>query len=1052
VLASSDGSVYVTFFKDTTLPNTTSVISYPHLLKFNSSGGLVWDRTDISTWQLCLDPQGNLFAFVSTGAPVAFRKYSSNGDVLYTREITSGLTIGSDGFPYMESLLSVDWLGQPQLMIHTPSETRLTTNPANNLNKSLTYASRVWYDAAGGLLGAESLSGSIRERFLYFRARGTNEFVYTRAFASLSGFTTYGWVSRGFGAFTGTAQCYFPPSARSADFDRSNAAYFGETYVTPHPNCMPTPVLPQSTGADMVFIRTTTLGNSIYSTNGNGNTNERDVTLAVDTAGRYLFAVGNWSKGADTSHFRFGSSDLTNGGATGTTDFLFLKFKIGNVPLKARAGQDKRTCPGGYTNLDGSAEGGSGNYSYSWSPAVGLSSTTVANPTVTPDSTRAYILTVTDNEGAVAYDTVMVTVDSNFFRPAIILTSGSNPFCEGNSITLQASGGTNYIWSDGNTFTNRVVLKSDTLTVTATGPQGCVATSLPYIAVMNPAPVPPVISPAGSELNLCQGSTAILTASHPDPTAQFTWTPGNATTSSITVGTAGLYSVRVRVSGNSCISSDDQINVRVTPPPTATLSAGGSTTFCEGDSVQLAVSTAAGNTILWSNGATTQSIWVKASGTYSAQVSSPGCTITTNSIAVSVKPKPVTPTISASGNTTFCSGGDVTLTASTSTGGVSWQWSNGATTSSITVNASGTYSVAASLDGCPSASASTPVTVNPAPTGSISSSGNTTFCQGGNVQLNVSTAPGNSILWSNGATIPSITVNTSGTYSAQITSPSGCTINTNSITVTVNSKPATPTVSASGSTTFCSGSSVTLTASSSTGGVSWQWSNGATTSSISVNASGTYTATASINGCTAASAGTTVTVNPLPTGSISASGSTSFCEGDSVQLSVSTAPGNNILWSNGATTQSIWVKTGGTYSVQLTSAQGCTATTNSISTTVLQKPSPVIGQSGNELSVSPAASAYQWYLNGSSISGATGQTITISQGGDYSVVVTGSNGCTATAYHSAVFRVNTPFIVYQAYPNPVTADLRLAYTLKEGGQVTFTIVNDQGASKSWSSR
>jgi hypothetical protein len=107
----------------------------------------------------------------------------------------------------------------------------------------------------------------------------------------------------------------------------------------------------------------------------------------------------------------------------------------------------------------------------------------------------------------------------------------------------------------------------------------------------------------------------------------------------------------------------------------------------------------------------------------------------------------------------------------------------------------------------------------------------------------------------------------------------------------------------------------------------------------------------------------------------------------------------------------------------------------------------VISQSGNELTVSPAAAAYQWYLNGSAISGATGQSLTISQGGDYSVVVTASNGCTATAYHSGVFRLNTSFIDYQAYPNPVTADLKIAYTLKEGGQVTFTILDDQGRQK-----
>jgi hypothetical protein len=1503
VLASSDGSIYVAYVKDSTFLNSSgqpSVTSVSRLLKFNSSGGVVWDRRDIGTRQLDIDPNGNLYALVNTAAPVAFRKYSPNGDELFTREITSA-GVGESPMSVGDVLLSVDRQGQVHLLVYSQTRTNLKTNPANNLGLSVEYATRIWYNATGGLMGAETLTAGIRQVLPYFKAKGTNELVFTYWFPLLTELSHFSWTSKGgLGAVGGRINqpCFIIPNSKSADFDRMGAAYFGETYKSPDPLCHSTLTFPESVGTDMVFIRNTSLESYQYSTNIHGNTDERNVTIAVDTMGKSLYAVGAWSKIKDTSHFRFGNADLTNPGATGTNDFLFLKFQIKNAPLKAKAGFDKRTCPGGYTNLEGSAQGGAGGYSYSWSPAVGLSSATVPNPTVTPDSTREYILTVTDIEGGIAHDTVLVTVDSNFFRPRITLVSGTNPFCEGGSITLQATDGTNYVWSNGETSNYTIVRKTDTLTVTANGPQGCVGTSRPYVAVMTPNPRP-TISPAGYIVNMCQGSPITLTAAHPDPTARFTWSPGGATTASITVTTPGVYSVRARVDGNSCISEAGEVRVQANLPATATISAGGNTTFCEGDSVKLTVTTATGNTILWSNGATTQSIWVKTSGTYSAQVSSPGCTatttnsiavtvkpkpakpiisasgnttfcaggsvtltastnisgvswlwsngattpsitvnasetysvtasvdgcsstsapttvtvnplpnanisaynpttfceggyvrldantptwntvlwsngattrsitinsipesgtysaqittpagctmttnsiavtvkpnppaptvtasgsttfcaggsvtltasstmngatwrwntgattpsitvnnagaynvsatvngcmsvpsgrtnvtvnpmptgsisasgsttfceggsvqlsvstapgntvlwsngattssitanasgtysaqvtspagctVTTNSINVTVKPKPATPTVSASGGTTFCSGGDVTLTASTSTGGVSWQWSNGATTPSITVNASGTYTVTATADGCSSTSsgtavtvnpapagsisasgntifceggnvqlsvstasgnsilwsngattssitvntsgtysaqvtspggctittnsimvtakpkpvtpvvstsgnttfcsggsvtltaststggvswqwsngATTPsitvnasgtytatasingcsstssgtaVTVNPAPAGSISASGNTTFCEGGNVQLSVSTAPGNSILWSNGATTSSITVNTSGTYSAQITSPAGCTITTNSITVTVKPKPATPTVSASGNTTFCSGGNVTLTASTSTSGVSWQWSNGATTSSITVNASGTYTATASINGCSSTSASTTVTVNPAPAGSISASGSTSFCEGDSVQLSVSTAPGNSILWSNGATTQSIWVKTGGTYSVQLTSAQGCTATTNSISTSVLQRPSPAIGQNGNELTVSPAAASYQWYLNGSAISGATSQTITISQGGDYSVVVTGSNGCTATAYHSAVFRVNTSFIAYQAYPNPVTADLRLAYTLKEGGQVTFTIMDDQGRQK-----
>jgi hypothetical protein len=895
VLVSPDGFIFVVAgIGASTTIGSTAVSAGSYLLKFNPSGGLEWARTDIRTEQLAIDPQGNFYSLgggTSPSTTVSFSKYSPAGTLLFIREVTVFLNNN-----VMTPLLSVDWQGQVHLLIHTPSGTRITTIPANNLNITVSFASRLLYDPSGNLLSGESLSGIIRERLPYYKAKGTNQFVYTHLHPSLTLSTTYGWSSRGFGSIRGFAQCYFAPSSQSADFDGSDAAYFGETYTTPPTDCMANPVLPQSEGTDMVFIRSTALGSFVYSTNANGRTNERNVTVAVDTTGRYMFAVGSWSKAADTSHFRFGSSDLVNAGATGTSDFLFLKFKTGAVPLKAKAGPDKTICLGGSATINGAGDGGTGAYTYNWTPATGLSDATVATPVANPTATTSYILTVTDGAGAISRDTMKVVVDTALYRPTILLMGGDNPFCEGRFVELLAGSGSNFTWSNGATGAVLRLTASDSVTVTGVSSQGCTGTSLPFIAVMKPTPVKPTITPAGP-LALCQDSSVVLTASHPDPAVTFSWSPMQTSTASVTVNAAGNYLVSARLDG--CLSNSASVSVTVAPPPTATISATGNTTFCEGDSVKLSVSTASGNTILWSNGAATQSIWVKTGGTYSAQVTSPaGCTITTNSINVTVKPKPATPTISASGSTTFCSGGSVTLTASTSTSGVSWQWSNGATTPSITVNASGTY-----------------------------------------------------------------------------------------------------------------------------------------------------TATASINGCSSTSANTTVTVNPAPTGSISASGSTSLCEGDSVQLTVSTAQGNSILWSNGATTQSIWVKTGGTYSVQLTSAQGCTATTNSISTSVLQRPSPVIGQNGNELTVSPAAASYQWYLNGSAISGATSQTITISQGGDYSVVVTGSNGCTATAYHSAVFRVNTSFIAYQAYPNPVTADLRLAYTLKEGGQVTFTIMDDQGRQK-----
>ena len=96
-----------------------------------------------------------------------------------------------------------------------------------------------------------------------------------------------------------------------------------------------------------------------------------------------------------------------------------------------------------------------------------------------------------------------------------------------------------------------------------------------------------------------------------------------------------------------------------------------------------------------------------------------------------------------------------------------------------------------------------------------------------------------------------------------------------------------PTVTASGSTSFCQGGSVSLTA---TSGANYLWSNGATTQSITVNQSGSYSVTVG-NGtnCSATSATTVVTVSQIPV--TASSSSNSICAGDLVQLTSSATAG-----------------------------------------------------------------------------------------------------------------------------------------------------------------
>ncbi len=147
----------------------------------------------------------------------------------------------------------------------------------------------------------------------------------------------------------------------------------------------------------------------------------------------------------------------------------------------------------------------------------------------------------------------------------------------------------------------------------------------------------------------------------------------------------------------------------------------------------------------------------------------------------------------------------------------------------------------------------------------------------------------------------------------------------------VLAKPATPAISANGPTTFCQGNTVVLTSSIGSIGSSYLWSNGSSSQSIIVNASGNYSVQISnVSGCFSNQSNIiSVNVNPLPaTPTISANGPTNFCEGSNVMLS-SDAPSNN-LWSDGSSSQSVMVATSGNYSVQVIDANSCASQESNI--------------------------------------------------------------------------------------------------------------------------
>jgi hypothetical protein len=259
-------------------------------------------------------------------------------------------------------------------------------------------------------------------------------------------------------------------------------------------------------------------------------------------------------------------------------------------------------------------------------------------------------------------------------------------------------------------------------------------------------------------------------------------------------------------------------------PPSVTVS---SYAYCQGASAtQLSATASAGNTLTWYDvatggtalsGAPTPS--TSTAGTYSYYVSqknangdeSPRVAITVN-----VNALPSTPTINASGNTSFCTGGSVVLTSSATTGNV---WSTTATTAAITVTTSGSYTVTVTdNNSCSATSTATVVNVSSAPSPTINASA-TAACSGETVTLTSSTA--DSYLWSNNATTQSIQVTASGNFTVTTTNTDACDGVGASAPTTVTFT-ATPTAAGSFST---SGNLVTFT-NTSTGATSYSWDFG----------------------------------------------------------------------------------------------------------------------------------------------------------------------------------------------------------------------------------
>ena len=625
-----------------------------------------------------------------------------------------------------------------------------------------------------------------------------------------------------------------------------------------------------------------------------------------------------------------------------------------------------------------------------WSPAV---STATAGPAT---------YTFTPTAGLCATTTTMVITVNDLPATPTITPLGSTTFCQGGTVTLSAPIADSYLWSNGAVTQNIPVTATNTFTVKVKVGLCESLPSAPVTVTVNPLPAVPTII-EGGPTTFCQGGSVTLSA--PASTG-YLWSNG-ATTQSITVSTPGNFTLLI-TNANGCQSQypSTPVTVTVTTPATPLFTQVGA--VCKNAAPPVLPTTSNnGITGTWSPAVSTATA---GTATYTFTPTAGQCA-TTATMVITVNDLPATPVITVGGSITFCQGGSVTLTASSVSGLV---WSpGGATTASITVTSSGNYSATATNgNGCSSTSATVPVTVNPLPEKPvITVVGSATFCQGGSVTL--SAPASTSYLWSNGATTQSITVSTAGSFTVQVTNVYECQSESSATVTTAVTAPVTPAFNPV--LPLCRNDGAPSLPTTSTNGITGTWSPAAVNTSEAGPTTYTFTPTA---GQCATTASMVITVNDLPTATITASGPTAFCPGGSVTL---TAPASaSYLWSTGATTQSITVSTGGSYSVNVTNGSGCSAT--SAPTVVTVNPLPaVFVVSGGGLSFcdnllpiyvsnSQAGVTYQLKRGNTLVASQSGGTGTlvfaVNQAGTYTVVaVAVAGGCSLPMSGSAVVSV-----------------------------------------------
>ena len=679
------------------------------------------------------------------------------------------------------------------------------------------------------------------------------------------------------------------------------------------------------------------------------------VTLTASGASTY-----SWSpvvtNGVAFTPASSGTYTVTGTTASGCVSTDQVLVTVNTVPT-INGGADVTVCSGQTTTL-----AASGATTYSWSPVV------TNGVAFSPAATGTYTVIGTTASGCTNTDQVLVTVN-----PLPTVNGGTDvTICEGQNVTLTATGATSFSWSP--TATNGVSFSpstSSTYTVTGTSALGCQNTD---IVQVNVNPLPNVN--AGADQSVCVGTQITLTANN---AATYSWSP---TVSNGVAFTPPTGTTTYTVTGTSAAGCQNTDQVVVAVNTTPVVNAGTYPPVCS-DVLNIALTgspiggTFAGTGVSGTNFATSSGSqtltysYTDANGCFGSATSN----ITVNAL----------PTVAAGTDVTICAGQTITLAA---TGATTYSWSP-ATNNGVAFNPAntGTYTVTGTdVNGCVNTD-QVLVTVNSLPT--VNAGTDQTVCIGVQVTLNGTGATTYS--WSPAVTNGTPFAPPVGTtvYTVTGTSSSGC-VSTDAVQVVSSSSP---TVSAGTYSPICVNASPVSLAGSPVGGT---FTGTGVTGTTFNPASGTQTITYDYidpNGCSG-SATASITVNPLPT--IAGGADATVCAGQTTTLTASGAV--TYSWSPAATNGLAFAPPAtATYTVTGTSAAGCTST-DQVAVTVNALPVVNAGLDqavciGAQVTLTATGAAtYSWSpltTNGTPFTPTVGTTV-------YTATGTSAAGCVST--------------------------------------------------------